>query len=384
MSTALQLLQMKDAFLAKTPVLSLKSTPTELKHYLKEIDLQIADFQDVYNCLFPAKPEEGSPNLKLILKCESDVLLSFCKPDIRLALGREEFSNSKSVQELKTALILAIGEEDTQVLAAQSKKEFSEMGRRIELNEKFDCFIDRLVKKAEKITTTNYKIDLVVEQFESVLRPMDREVIQLFPDQCTGTGLTLIRAKAKLLDDRKFNFKVEVNAHQVEIDEVRRALENQVDKLTNQLSAQANQISEQAKLDQQHRERQENLTKSVLDRLDQQMAAQMALQSQLVQSSTFQPEFQAHLLQTASKPTNQQQATPKTASGPKSAAKSEINGQKSAKKPWMNTKNYCYYCGGRRCKKKDNCDGNPALYCMFCDTHGHSPTSKHFHGQPKN
>ena len=44
MSVALQLLQMKDAFMAKTPVLSLKSTPTELKHYLKEIDLQIADF----------------------------------------------------------------------------------------------------------------------------------------------------------------------------------------------------------------------------------------------------------------------------------------------------------------------------------------------------
>ena len=105
------------------------------------------------------------------------------------------------------------------------------------------ALFDRLVKKAEKITTTNYKIDLVVEQFESVLRPMDREVIQLFPDQCTGTGLNLLRAKAKLLDDRKYHSKVEVTSHQVEIDEVRRALENQVDKLPNQLSALANQIS---------------------------------------------------------------------------------------------------------------------------------------------
>ena len=94
------------------------------------------------------------------------------------------------------------------------------MGRRIELNEKFDCFINRLVKKAETITTTNYKIDVVVEQFSKCLRPMDLEVIQLFPDQCTGTGLNLLRAKAKLLDDRKYNSKVEVNAHQVEIDEV--------------------------------------------------------------------------------------------------------------------------------------------------------------------
>ena len=157
MSVALQLLQMKGAFLAKTPALSLKSTSTELKHYLKEIDIRITDFQDVYNCLITAKPEDGSPNLKPILRCESDVLLSFCKPDIQLALGREEFSNGKSVEELKNALILAIGEEDAQVLAAQSKKDFSEMGRRIELNEKFDDFITRLpsVKKAEKITTTN-------------------------------------------------------------------------------------------------------------------------------------------------------------------------------------------------------------------------------------
>ena len=385
---ALQLLQMKDAFLAKTPVLSLKSTPTELKHYLKEIDIRITDFQDVYNCLFTAKPEDGSPNLKLILKCESDVLLSFCKPDIQLALGREEFSNGKSVEELKNALILAIGEEDAQVLAAQSKKDFSEMGRRIELNEKFDDFITRLVKKAEKITTTNYTIDLVVEQFENCLRPMDQEVIQLFPDQCTGTRLNLLRAKAKLLDDRKYHSKVEVNSHQVEIDEVRRALENQVDKLTNQLSAQANQISQQAKLDQQHRERQESLTKSVLDRLDQQMAAQLALQSQLTQSSAFQQfvptQAQAHLIQSAPKSTNQHPATPKSSAAPKTAQKPEKTGQKSAKKPWMDTKNYCYFCGGRRCSKKDKCDGNSALYCMFCDVHGHSPTSKHFHGQPKN
>ena len=90
------------------------------------------------------------------------------------------------------------------------------MGRRIELNEKFDCFINRLVKKAETITTTNYKIDVVVEQFSKCLRPIDLEVIQLFPDQCTGTGLNLLRAKAKLLDDRKYNSKVEVNAHQVD------------------------------------------------------------------------------------------------------------------------------------------------------------------------
>ena len=387
-SVALQLLQLKDAFLAKAPVLGLKSTPTELNHYLEEIDVKLTDFQDVYDCLFTAKPETGSPNLKLIVKCESDVLLSFCKPDIQLALGRENFSNAKSVDELKTALKSVIGEEDPQVLAAQLKNEFGEMGRRTEINETFDCFITRLVKMAEKITSTDYKNQLVIDQFNKCLRPMDLEVIQLFPSQCTGTGINLLRAKAKILDDRKYHTKVELNAHQVEIDEVRRALENQVDKLTNQLSAQANQISEQAKLDQQHRERQESLTKSVLDRLEQQMASQMALQNQLAQSSAFQqfshPQLQAHLIQTAPKPTNQQSESSKSSAASKSARKPEKTGQKSAKKPWMDTKNYCYYCGGRRCPKKDKCDGNMSLYCMFCDAHGHSPTSKHFHGQTKN
>ena len=382
---ALQLLQMKDAFLAKSPVLSLKSTPTELKHYLEEIDIKLADFEDVYNCLFPAKPESGTADLKLIQKCESDVLLSFCKPDIQLALGRSEFSNAKTVVQLKNALKLAIGEEDPHVHAAQLKKEFVDMGRRIELNEKFDYFITRLVKKAEQITTTNYKIDLVVEQFEKSLRPCDLEVIQLFPDQCTGTGLDLIRAKAKLLDDRKYHLKREVNSHQVEIDEVRRALEQHVDKLTNQLSAQAIQISEQAKLDQQHRDRQESLTQSVLHRLEQQMAAQMALQQQLAQSSALlKPELQAHLIQTTTKSTNQQPAPPKSAPAPKSSPEPENDGQKNSKKYWMDSKNYCNFCGSRRCRKKDKCDGNPALYCMFCETHGHCHSSKHFHGQSKN
>ena len=381
-SVALQLLQLKDAFLAKAPVVGLKSTPTELKHYLGEIDFKLADFEDVYNCLFTVKPESGTANLKLILKCESDILLSYCKPDIQLALGRDEFSNAMSVDELKNALKTVIGEEDPQVLVAQSKQEFAEMGRRTELNETFDCFIDRLVKKAEKITSTDYKNQLVIDQFNKCLRPMDLEVIQLFPSQCTGTEINLLRAKAKILDDRKYHTKVELNAHQVEIEDVRRALENQVEKLTNQLSAQANQISEQAKLDQKHRERQEDLTQSVLNRLEQQMASQMALQSQLAQSSAFQqfsqPQVQAHLIQTAPKPTNQHSASPTPAQKP------EKTGKKSAKKPWMNTKNYCYFCGGRRCPKKDQCDGNAALYCMFCDTHGHSPTSKHFHGQSKN
>ena len=381
-SVALQLLQLKDAFLAKAPVLGLKSTPTELKHYLGEIDFKLADFEDVYNCLFTVKPEDGTPNLKLILKCESDILLSYCKPDIQLALGRDEFSNAMSVDELKNALKTVIGEEDPQVLVAQSKKEFGEMGRRTELNETFDSFIDRLVRKAEKITSTDYKNQLVIDQFTKCLRPMDLEVIQLFPSQCIGTEINLLRAKAKILDDRKYHTKAELNAHQVEIEDVRRALENQVEKLTNQLSAQANQISEQAKLDQKHRERQEDLTQSVLNRLEQQMASQMALQSQLAQSSAFQqfsqPQVQAHLIQTAPKPTNQHSANPT------SAPKPEKTSKKSAKKPWMNTKNYCYFCGGRRCSKKDQCDGNSALYCMFCDTHGHSPTSKHFHGQPKN
>ena len=387
-SVALQLLQMKDAFLAKTPSLGLKSSPTELKYYLEEIDVRLQDFQDVYDCLFATKPETGDPNLKLILKCESEILLSFCKPDIQIALGREEFSNAKTVNELKCALKLAIGEEDEQVVLAQLKKQFGQMDRRTEINEKFDCFITRLVKMAEKITQTDYKNDLVIERFNSCLRPMDLEVIQLFPSQCTGTGIDLVRAKAKILDDRKYYSKVEATAHQVEIEDIRRAFQSQVEQLTNQLSAQATQISEQAKLEQQHRERQEALTQSVLNRLEQQMAAQMNLQNQLAQSSVFQQAsqqaVQSHLIQTAPKSANQHAAAPNSSSDTKQAPKSENDGEKARKKPWMNSKNYCNFCGGRRCKKKGKCDGNPSLWCMFCETHGHCPTSKHFHGQSKN
>ena len=85
MSTGGQLLSMKDSFLAKTPTLGLKTTPSELNHYLKDIDRKLEDYQDVVNCLFTTKAPESGPIFKLMNKCESDILLSFCKPEIQIA-----------------------------------------------------------------------------------------------------------------------------------------------------------------------------------------------------------------------------------------------------------------------------------------------------------
>ena len=207
MSVGLQLLQMKDAFLAKTPVPSLKSTPTELKHYLEEIEIQIADFQDVSNCLFQLNLRRRAQIWNSYWNVNLTFFFHFVSQIFNWR-GEKSFGARRVLK----CQVCSRTEKRTlfgywwRIFAGASnpiKKVSGEMSRRIELNEKFDCFINRLVKKAETITKINYKIDVVVEQFSKCLRPMDREVIQLFPDQTTGTGLNLFRAKAKLLDDRK-------------------------------------------------------------------------------------------------------------------------------------------------------------------------------------
>ena len=373
MAMALQVLQAKTMFLSKSPVIGLKSSPTELKFYLTEADEKIAEFQGIYNC-FVTKTESPNAHLMtLIEKSEAEILLSFCKPEIQITIGKENFSSAKKVDELKLALKNIIGEEDPRVQSAQLKKDFCEMGRRTQLNEKFDCFIDRLVAKAGAITETNYKIEMAVDQFQKCLRPMDWDVIHLFPDQCTGTGIDLIREQAKLLDDRKFFSKVEAKSHKVEIEDIRLKLESKVDKLTNQLSAQAIQISEQAKAEREFREDQMKLSKALLDRFDKQFSAQSSLYTHLVKSTG---ETASTPIKTPPLPVNEPNSQPENRNG---------NGKISdSRRAWIDKRNFCHFCGGRRCKKADKCTGNPKLFCCLCEIAGHCPTSMHFHGIAKN
>ena len=75
---ALQILQTKTLFLSKSPVIGLKSSPTELKFYLTEADEKIAEFQGVYNCFVPkTDPSSNVHLMALIEKSEAEILLSF-------------------------------------------------------------------------------------------------------------------------------------------------------------------------------------------------------------------------------------------------------------------------------------------------------------------
>ena len=129
-----------------------------------------------------------------------------------------------------------------------------------------------------------------------------------------------------------------------------------------------------------------DITKLEIDAIRSELGAKVDnLTKQLAESSVRHEELTNQLLKRLEeKMTAQTNMVQSTASAPKSEVKDKPkeSGTKSTggKKPWMNKSNYCNFCGGKKCKKGDKCDGNPGLYCMFCDMHGHAVTSAHFHG----
>ena len=360
---ALQLFQAKNSFLCKTPSIGLKTTPEDLEIVFEEIDTTLANFQTLYTC-FGGSVKAGGDEVNLleplVKQCEADIFLSYVKPDIPAVLGKK-FSSGKTVSDLKQLLIKLIGQVDPTEKMNRLKSQFGNLARRANINESFGDFIDRLIEKAEEITESEYSKTLAADQWTSDLRPMDKELLDLFPTEWNKADLSLIdriKAQAATLDTRKMFKKIETSSHKLEIDAIRFELGAKVDFLAKKLEESAIRESEYRKQDLEYRERQDVYTKQLLSQI-----RANSVQVHTVEKSTPKPEDKVE--------------------------KSDNQSERRIKKqdpnlPWLQASNYCFFCGGKRCKKGDKCDGNPGLYCMFCQKHGHAVTSAHFHGNSKN
>lgn len=345
---ALQLIQAKNTYLCKTPTIGLKTTPDQLESSLEDVDKIVKEFEMVASCiLMSIKSAEVKSDLSgddplqmLVQTAKRDIFLSFVKNEIPALLGKKSFSNGQSIEKLKLALEKVIGKVEPIDKMKKLKAEFGQLTRRIAVNESFEDYFDRLLSKANEITETDYKSILAADQWTSDLRPMDIETLDMFPGEWnTATNaVDMVKAKSKVLDDRKMFRKQESSSHKLEIDAIRSELGDKVDNLAKQLV--------ETSL------RNEELTNKLMQRLEEKMTVQ------------------TNLVETKKTPKSEINVKPKES----------ITKSVGGKRPWMNRSNYCNFCGGKRCKKGDKCDGNPGLYCMFCDKSGHAVTSAHFHG----
>ena len=346
---ALQLIQAKNTYLCKSPTIGLKTTPDQLESTLEDVEKLLKEFEMVASCIVvgikSAEVKTGDsgddPLQRLVETSKRDIFLSFVKTEIPALLGKKSFSNGQSINDLKLALEKVIGKVEPIDKMRQLKAEFAKLTRRIAVNESFEDYFNRLLAKANEITQTDYKSVMASDQWTSDLRPMDIELLDMFPGEWNEEtdDVEMVKAKCKVLDDRKMFRKVESSSHKLEIDAIRSELGAKVDNLTKQLAESS--------------VRHEELTNQLLKRLEEKMAVQ----------------------------TNLVKTTPAPAkSENKDKVKESVSTKTGGKKSWMDKSNYCKFCGGRKCKKGDKCDGNPGLYCMFCDKHGHAVTSAHFHG----
>lgn len=358
---AFQILSSTKIFLSKSPTISTKTSADELVKALEDVDGVLARFEQLCACLnvdVKAEPtalaEDKKALLSICAHAAGEIFMSFIDPNVVDLLGKSNFNASMSIDDLKMALQDLIGEVDHMERQRQLKDEMSQMTRRVDSNEKFATFLDRLIRHAAKITSTSYADELVSDQWMKDLRKMDLDLLELFPDATGGkTGLDLVKLNAKMLDDRKFFKKVDVSANQVQIDSVTVALEAKVDQLAFQL--------EQSQLrEQEYRHRQEQFEMKLLARIDRQTE----------QSD----QLKIHLLNSTKTEKKTEKVSPKP---PKESTTS--NATMQTKKFWMDRSNFCFYCGSRRCKKGSACDGNSHLYCMHCEVYGHAVTSGHFH-----
>lgn len=366
-AVVLQILQAVALYTSKAPLISLKTSPAELESILEDFDDRLKKFQQLTTCLLSSVKIEitnGTDPLKPIIdQSESDILLSFVQPEITVLLGKKKFNNAHSTDELTQSLKNLIGTVDPAEKKMKLKIEFGQIGRRTATNESFTEFIDRLELKAGEITNTIYKSELAADQFARDLRPMDMDILQLFPDDWDDKdGIERAKAQATILDQRKMHRKKEAANHKLEIE----SISSKIDEMT-----------------QQHKEEISKLTDTFQKQLElqsKQLEASQSKNEQLIQKllSTVDQKMSAQINQIKSKSEN----------GVKLENQLESQGGAQSTKPknknnvpfWLNKDLYCDFCGGKNCKNGADCKGNNKLWCMFCETAGHAHTSRRFHG----
>ena len=356
-----QILKAKQEFLFKTPFISRATSATELEKKWHDIEHVLAQFDQFTGCIVAEVDVKSDPGdtkanaiQALIDSAKQEIVCSALKPEMLTLYSGTLFNPRMLVSTIKSNLKQVLGEISPKEAKKQLKANFMKLTRRCDINEKFETFLDRLIAESTSLSTNqDVRDELVTEQFESSLRPMDIEAIEVFYED-EDTGIALIRAQAELLDRKKFYKRSEVESNHLELQQANTILIDQVDNLTRKITS----------FESSAENREEKLTNKIME-----LQAQM---NQLVNS------FQSGVAKTV-------HSTSSTASSKPAPAKSSNSGNNNSKKDgqfknrFKDPDYFCYNCGLHRCSNKHKCDGDDTKFCVICQKNGHVASSRKYH-----
>ena len=360
-----QVLKAKQEFQFKTPVISLSTSPsdlvkkwTEIQHVLDQFDQFTGSVQAEADVKSDPDPNAAAKKAfqALINGAKQEIVCSALKPEMLTLYNGSLFNPRMTVTAIEANLKQVLGEITPKEAKRQQKAEFLKLTRRCDINEKFETFLDRLIAKAESLSNnTDVREELVIEQFESSLRPMDNEALEVFSES-DETGINLIRDNAQLLDRKKFFKRSEAETNHLELQEANTILIGQVDKLTRDMASfQSTSVN-----------REELLTSKISQLQEQFDQLFKSIQSGNVRS------------------VNSNSSAPSPAPAPKVTTGKSKSKDQSDK--FKDPDFFCYNCGLRNCKNKHKCDGDDTKFCVICQKNGHVASSRKYHkpaGSPK-
>ena len=367
-----QILKAKQEFLFKSPVISLATSASDLAKKWTDIQHVLDQFDQFTGCITAEADVKTDPDgtkaaavLALINSAKQEIVCSALKPEMLTLYSGSLFNSRMPVDTIKSNLKQVLGEISPKEEKKQLKAKFLKLTRRCDINEKFETFLDRLITDAAELSTNqDVQDELVIEQFESSLRPMDIEAIEVFHED-EETGLDLIKAHAKLLDRKKFFRRSEVESNHLELQQANTILIDQVDNLTRKIT----------NFESSAENREEVLTNKIIE-----LQAQM---NQLVNSIQAGAVKTVHSTSGAPPPN----PAPKSNSAP---AQRPVSGKPKKNNQFKNKFEdpdfFCYNCGLRRCSNKHKCDGDDTKFCVICQKTGHVASSRKYHkpaGSPK-
>ena len=365
-NAAFQILKAKHEFRFKSPIIARNTTPTGLSRQWTEIERVIGQFEDFSKCIQAeldiksnlndsgSSEETGKRAAALqtmIDQAKSEIVCSALKPDLLQLYEGTMFNARLSVDDLEANLKSVLGELTPQELKRKRKADFTQLTRRSDINEKFETFLNRLISKAAELSSnTEFQAELIAEQFESSLRPMDQEALDTFFESSkTGTELTL--EQARLLDKKKFFKRSEVQTNQLELQESNMILVGEVEKLSKQVAA----IQSQA---DQRESSLHDIMAGFASQLDQLVKSVQSNKPSNVNSTKTSP--------------------PAAPAKPKPVPENKVTEKK--KNPFENPDYFCFNCGLHKCATKHKCTGdNPKIFCCICQKYGHAASSRKHH-----
>ena len=361
-NAAFQVLKARQEFRFKSPIISLDTSPAVLLKKLTEIEEVLAQFDQFTGCVkveidiksTPVDEESDSGEKAaavfedLIQAAKSDIFCSALKPEMLKLYDGSMFNTKMTIDDLEKNLKSVLGTLTPAEAKRQLKADFQKLTRRCDINETFESFLDRTIAKAKKLTQVpDFQNELVCDQFDSSLRPMDLEALDTFCES-VNTGITLARDRAKLLDRKKYFKRSEVETHHVELQQANQILMEQVTDLTRKISSL------------------ESSTDNRNDVLSNQMAELMLKIDNLTKNPV---QVQVHSNEQAGK-------SKKAEIKPKNQDKSKPNRYENR---FEDPDYFCFVCGLHRCDNKHSCTGDDSKFCVICRVKGHVATSRKYH-----